>query len=55
MDLKTCLCPVGAVYMNGRVCFFFGGGGDKGDKALPSSALLNGTPFYWTLPASLQG
>lgn len=30
MDLKTCLCPVGAVYMNGRVCFFLGGGGGGG-------------------------
>lgn len=27
----------------------------KESKALPGSALLNGTPFYRTLPASLQG
>lgn len=54
MDLKTCLCPVGAVYMNGSVCFFFGGGGDGGPTRLSTpewNALLPDTPCQ---PAGLM-
>lgn len=52
------LVSSGAVYMNGRVCFFLVVVvvvAMKASKALLSSVLLNGTPFYRTLPASPAG
>ncbi len=50
MALITCLCPVGAVYMNGRVCFFFGGGGGGGDEGEQGPTQLSAAEWNALLP-----